>query len=262
VAVTDQNGDYSFDNLPPEPFVVREVQKPGWAQTYPQGASHNVTVIPGSPVVADFGNETAVALPGDFNRDGYVDNADWVMHRKTVNTAVANFYDGADGNGDGQVTEADLLVWKQSFGKVLGGSGGSAFAGESEGGGGAMVPLSSSVASDPIVVQSTAIEVTEPIESTSKVANVEVAAHFERFHYTANVSAPSAADSIGTDQASQSSQPTSEAAVIAWLSSLDDSDDAFAVDEFARSNHSAEDSDGEASDELEGIDALFELIGA
>jgi subtilisin-like proprotein convertase family protein len=126
VTVTDENGNYSFEDLPPGPYVVREVQQPGWAQTSapailtdPMGNPYNVIVAGGGNVVANFGNKIAVALPGDFNRDGFVDMGDWIIHRKMINTAVANPYDGADGDGDGFVTEADLLVWRQNFGSVL-----------------------------------------------------------------------------------------------------------------------------------------------
>ncbi|MCI0331646.1 MAG: peptidylprolyl isomerase [Planctomycetes bacterium] len=63
---------------------------------------------------------------GDFNRDGIVDTADYVLWRKTRNTSVATAYAGADGNGDLQINDADYLIWKKNLGNTAGGSGGGA----------------------------------------------------------------------------------------------------------------------------------------
>jgi hypothetical protein len=55
------------------------------------------------------GKETT-AKPGDFNRDGLVNNADynkWVAD----NGKTVPIYSGADGNGDARVTSADLAIW-------------------------------------------------------------------------------------------------------------------------------------------------------
>ena len=50
------------------------------------------------------------AKPGDFNRDGVVNSADynyWVAN----NGKTVPIYTGADANGDARVTTADLMVW-------------------------------------------------------------------------------------------------------------------------------------------------------
>jgi hypothetical protein len=64
------------------------------------------------------------ALPGDYNRDGGVDAADYVVWRKTLGQAVPIFT-SADGNGDGMITALDLDVWRAHFGtSYLSGNGG------------------------------------------------------------------------------------------------------------------------------------------
>jgi hypothetical protein len=58
-----------------------------------------------------------VGLPGDFNSDGSIDAADYVVWRKTLGQNVA-IGSGADGNRDGEVNELDFAVWKSYFGAV------------------------------------------------------------------------------------------------------------------------------------------------
>jgi hypothetical protein len=52
---------------------------------------------------------------GDFNRDGHVDAADYVLWRKTAGTA-SPVGAGADANGDGAIDDSDLNVFKNNFG--------------------------------------------------------------------------------------------------------------------------------------------------
>jgi hypothetical protein len=61
--------------------------------------------------------------PGDFNRDGAVDTADFVIWRKTLNQNV-RIGTGADADHDGIVEPADVALWQQQFG--AGGTGGGA----------------------------------------------------------------------------------------------------------------------------------------
>jgi hypothetical protein len=56
-------------------------------------------------------------LPGDFNRDGLVDAADYVMWRKLEGQQVTPGT-GADGNNDGWVDDGDINVWKTNFGRT------------------------------------------------------------------------------------------------------------------------------------------------
>jgi hypothetical protein len=62
-------------------------------------------------------------LPGDYNLDGTVDGADYVMWMKTLSTPVAQ-YEGADGDGDEVVGPGDYTVWTEHFGDTGSGSGG------------------------------------------------------------------------------------------------------------------------------------------
>jgi hypothetical protein len=70
----------------------------------------------------DYDLEINGPLVGDYNGDGGVGGADYVIWRKMENTSVASFT-GADGNGDGFVDAADYQVWQANFGSVPGGSG-------------------------------------------------------------------------------------------------------------------------------------------
>jgi hypothetical protein len=65
-------------------------------------------------------NTSAVGptLPGDYNGNGAVDAADYVVWRKTLDTSVPN-YSGADGNGNGVVDQDDHAVWRAHFGQTL-----------------------------------------------------------------------------------------------------------------------------------------------
>ena len=50
------------------------------------------------------------AKPGDFNRDGLVNGADYSKWLAD-NGKTVPIYSGADGNGDARVTSADLAIW-------------------------------------------------------------------------------------------------------------------------------------------------------
>ncbi len=54
--------------------------------------------------------------PGDYNGDLVVDAADYTFYRDTLGQSVAAPFDGADGDGDGVVTEADRDVWRNNYG--------------------------------------------------------------------------------------------------------------------------------------------------
>lgn len=53
-----------------------------------------------------------VLLPGDYNRDNYVDTADYTVWRNSAGTNFA----AADGDGNGIVNTADFSFWKRRFG--------------------------------------------------------------------------------------------------------------------------------------------------
>jgi hypothetical protein len=59
---------------------------------------------------------------GDYNLNGVVDAADYIIWRQQNGTSVPNG-SGADGTGDGQVNNADFTFWRARFGNVVPGSG-------------------------------------------------------------------------------------------------------------------------------------------
>src|SRR5262245_18675489 len=58
-----------------------------------------------------------VALKGDYNFDGSVDMADFIVWQKTLN--ASGFGLPADGNGNNQVDAGDYTVWRTNFGTSL-----------------------------------------------------------------------------------------------------------------------------------------------
>jgi hypothetical protein len=56
-------------------------------------------------------------LPGDFNRDGTVDAADYVLWRFEVSQPTVA-QRNADSNGDGTVDDADYQIWRRNFGRT------------------------------------------------------------------------------------------------------------------------------------------------
>ncbi len=61
----------------------------------------------------------------DYNHNGIVDAADYVLWRSSQNTSVPNGT-GADGTGNGFIDQADYDLWRAHFGNPTGaGSGGS-----------------------------------------------------------------------------------------------------------------------------------------
>jgi hypothetical protein len=63
----------------------------------------------------------APTLTADYNHNGVVDMADYVLWRDTLNQSVTAGT-GADGTGDGIVNQADYDLWRANFG-ASGGSG-------------------------------------------------------------------------------------------------------------------------------------------
>jgi GH35 family endo-1,4-beta-xylanase len=60
-----------------------------------------------------------VVAPGDYNADGVVNSADYLVWRKALGSGDLR----ADGNGDLVIDEADHLVWLAHFGRTYGASG-------------------------------------------------------------------------------------------------------------------------------------------
>jgi parallel beta-helix repeat protein len=56
-------------------------------------------------------------LSGDYNGDGVVNTADYIVWRNTFGATVTP-YSGADGDGSGMIGGGDYSLWKASFGKT------------------------------------------------------------------------------------------------------------------------------------------------
>jgi hypothetical protein len=69
-----------------------------------------------SALGATFG--TAPPVTGDYNANGVVDAADYVVWRKTLGQTVAGL--PADGDGSGTIDTGDFDVWKAHFGNTAG----------------------------------------------------------------------------------------------------------------------------------------------
>ena len=63
--------------------------------------------------------ERDVAVTGDYNRNGIVDPADYVVWRDTLGEDVFWPGDGADGNQSGIIDEGDYEFWRSQFGKLI-----------------------------------------------------------------------------------------------------------------------------------------------
>jgi hypothetical protein len=59
------------------------------------------------------------AMPGDYNRNGVADAADYTVWRNALGATGLVPLTGADGDGDGKVSQIDYRVWKSHFGQVF-----------------------------------------------------------------------------------------------------------------------------------------------
>jgi hypothetical protein len=75
--------------------------------------------------------DSPIPIRGDFNRDGKVDTADWIVYRKTEgsdgfdDTAITQALLLADADGNLRVDANDLRIWNENFGISGPGGGGS-----------------------------------------------------------------------------------------------------------------------------------------
>jgi len=63
-------------------------------------------------------------VPGDYNGNGTVDAADYVVWRKNNGTTSGATAAQGDGDGDGDVDDADRLYWRARFGNTSGSGSG------------------------------------------------------------------------------------------------------------------------------------------
>jgi hypothetical protein len=65
----------------------------------------------------------SASVPGDYDRDGDNDDADFLEWRRMFGSLVQPGY-RADGNGDGMIDAADYVVWRRYFGATVNTSAG------------------------------------------------------------------------------------------------------------------------------------------
>jgi len=59
---------------------------------------------------------------GDYNHNGVVDAADYVVWRNTLNQSAVPAGSGADGNGSGTIEPGDYTFWRARFGNIVPGT--------------------------------------------------------------------------------------------------------------------------------------------
>ena len=57
------------------------------------------------------------ALAGDYDQNGVVDAADYIVWRKVLGSSVPASGSSADGDADGHITQADYDIWRANFGR-------------------------------------------------------------------------------------------------------------------------------------------------
>jgi subtilisin-like proprotein convertase family protein/protocatechuate 3,4-dioxygenase beta subunit len=105
---TDSNGNYSFSNLGPAIYRLREVQQAGWVQTTPNPA--DIVATSGANVIGrDFGNTRRTTISGqkfeDRDGDGVKDNNEpglsgWTIQLDQGANGTVDQTTTTDGNGD------------------------------------------------------------------------------------------------------------------------------------------------------------------
>ena len=89
------------------------------------GSGSNSTGSDHYPIVGDYALVgVPLVLKGDYNGDGIVNAADYIVWRDSLGQTGSGL--AADGNGDGTVTPADYDIWKANFGQSSNGAGASA----------------------------------------------------------------------------------------------------------------------------------------
>jgi T5SS/PEP-CTERM-associated repeat protein/probable HAF family extracellular repeat protein len=64
----------------------------------------------------------SIGLPGDYNQNGVVDAADYVVWRRSVGQAGAGL--AADGDGNKRIDSGDYSIWRAHFGQTTGSAAG------------------------------------------------------------------------------------------------------------------------------------------
>jgi hypothetical protein len=97
-------GQFLFEN--PLPFTIDEEDRIVATADQTSGAAST----------SEFSDRANPTITGDYNLDGHVDAADYVIWRDNENVTNAIYTQG-DGNFDGTVNSADYDIWRANFGQ-------------------------------------------------------------------------------------------------------------------------------------------------
>jgi hypothetical protein len=123
---TDANGNYSFTDLPPGPYSVNELMRPGWMPIFPQ-SGYGFSLLPGGDATKiDFGNWTCDTLDNRccigpaqgmlawWPLDETGPSTTWDIASSRNGYQMPNIY----GFGPGKVSGAYHFKWSSSSGVV------------------------------------------------------------------------------------------------------------------------------------------------
>lgn len=80
------------------------------------GTRVGIGEVHGTGVLTFLVGDAAALAPGDYDVNGVVDGADFLLWQRTLGATVA-LGSGADGSGNGSIDAADLAVWRDHFGE-------------------------------------------------------------------------------------------------------------------------------------------------
>jgi hypothetical protein len=95
-----------------------------WEMTGSQGSTWNINPSASAnqpdnrPLAQWLSGFVSNLEPGDYNDDGSIDAADYVVWRK-MQSQTATYFTGADGDGSGMIDAADYNLWRGRFGSVV-----------------------------------------------------------------------------------------------------------------------------------------------
>ncbi len=102
---------------------LHSVEAFGTGGGFPHWQFKEATLLNGIPAKLFIDYEIVTTFPpGDYDRNGFVEAADYLKWKMDYGSVVTTAGDGADGNGDGIVDAADYTFWRNNF--TGGGSGG------------------------------------------------------------------------------------------------------------------------------------------
>lgn len=122
--VDDEQDDDFSQNIGGHDHYNWGFSKPGVYEVQLGAAGNRVGVgaVQGSGIFTFLvGNDAGGELPGDYDRNGFVDGADFLLWQRELGNEVTPG-GGADGDRSGVVDAGDLDVWRERFGQQAGAS--------------------------------------------------------------------------------------------------------------------------------------------